>query len=59
MIYLQQLHNKHETWMKQNIEKGMSVLILDADENLINDKKIKIKYMEQIKIFIKNLKNKL
>lgn len=53
--YLTQIHNKHEDWMVSEMEQGIPVLTIDAEEDFTKEEKMHELYKKVYK-FIENLK---
>lgn len=51
--YLRQLHNLHEEWMEDNIQRGIKVLILDVSVNFYRNDLEKTKIINLLYDFIK------
>ena len=52
--YLTQVHNKHESWMSIEMEKGVPILTIDANEDFTKDEKMKELY-ERVYKFVETL----
>lgn len=53
--YLTQIHNKHEDWMCKEMEEGIPVLTINANEDFTKEEKMAQLY-EQVYSFVENLK---
>ena len=53
--YLTQIHNKHEDWMFTEMEQGVPVLTIDANEDFTKDEKM-VELYEKVYKFIETLK---
>jgi deoxycitidine kinase len=52
--YLTQVHDKHESWMTKEMENGVPILTIDANEDFTQDEKMKELY-ERVYKFVETL----
>jgi len=51
--YLKQIHDLHESWMKDNVDKGIEVLYLDVSSNFYDNEEEKQSIIEKLYKFQK------